>query len=62
MQQKLVQNILQQDAGAFENNRKGTTKATPKIRKYVYYIFTHNICSSCNPMQVVVFCKHALIL
>ena len=41
---------------------KGTVKATPKIGKYVYYIFTENICSARNPMQVVVFCKHVLIL
>ena len=35
---------------------KRTAKATPKIEKYVHYIFTENICSDCNPMQVVV-CK-----
>ena len=34
----------------------------PKIEKYVYYIFTENICSAYNQMQVVVFCKHVLIL
>ena len=28
----------------------------------MYYIFTENICSARNPMQVVVFCKHVLIL
>ena len=31
----------------------GTAKATPKIEKYGYYIFTENICSARNPMQVV---------
>ena len=51
-----------QEVGAFGNNRKGTTKATPKIEKHVYYIFTENICSTCNPVQVVIFCKHVLIL
>ena len=40
----------------------GTAKATPKIEKYGYYIFTENICSARNPMQVLVFCKHVLIL
>ena len=35
---------------------KETAKVTPKIEKYVYYTFTDNICSACNPMQVVVFC------
>ena len=34
----------------------------PKIEKYVYYTFTENICSACNPMQVVVSCKHVLLL
>ena len=53
---------MQQQAAAFGNNRKGTTKATPKIEKYVYYIFTENICSARNPMKVVVFCKHLLTL
>ena len=41
---------------------KGSVKATPKIETYVYYIFTENICSARNPMQVVVFRKHVLIL
>ena len=35
---------------------------TTKIEKYVYYIFTANICSAYNPMHVVVFWKHVLIL
>ena len=62
MQQKLVQNFLQQEAGAFGNNiGKEPQKPRPKL-KYIYYIFTENICSACNPMQVVVFCKHVLIL
>ena len=34
-----------------EINRKGHAK----IEKYVCYIYTENICSPCNPMQVVVF-------
>ena len=42
-----------------EKNRK---KATLRIERYVYYIFTENICSACNPMQVVVFCKNLVIL
>ena len=36
--------------------------ATPKIEKYVYYLFTNNICSARNRMRVVVFCEHVLIL
>ena len=59
MQQKLVQSFLPQEAGAFGNNIE---KATPKMEKYVCYIFNENICSAFNPMQVVVFCKHVLIL
>ena len=27
----------------------------PKIEKYIYYIFSENISSVCNPMQVVDF-------
>ena len=34
----------------------------PKIEKYVYFIFTENICFARNLMEVVVFCKHVLIL
>ena len=43
-------------------HRKGTAKATSKIEKFVYYIFTENICSAWNPIQVVVFCKHVSTL
>ena len=32
-----------------------------KIKK-IYIIFTQNICSACNPMQMLVFFKHVLIL
>ena len=61
MHQKLVQNFFTTRSWSFwKNHRKGTAKVTPKIEKYAYYIFTENICSACNPMQVVVFCKHVL--
>ena len=63
MQQKHFQFFLLQEARAFGKiHKKGTANTTPKIEKYVYYIFTANICSTCNPMQVVVFCKNVLIL
>ena len=62
MQQKLFIYFLPQEAGAFRNNRKETAKATAKTEKYVCYIFTDNICSVCNPMQVIIFCKSASIL
>ena len=62
MQQKLVQIFLQQEAGAFRSNiEKEPKKPRPKL-KNKYYIFTENICSAYSPMQVVVFCKHVLIL
>ena len=55
--------FLTQEAGAFGNNiEKEPQKPHPKLKKCVYYIFTENNCSACNPMQVVVFCKNVLIL
>ena len=65
MQQKLVQNFFTSRRWSFWiQNRKGTVKAPLKIKndKGPMYIFTENICSASNPMQAVVFCKHALIL
>ena len=39
------------------------SKATLKIEQInVSYMFTNNVCSVCNSMQVVVFCKTELIL
>ena len=63
MQQKLFQNFFPQEAGAYRNNvEKELKKPRPELKKYVYYIFTENIYSACNPMQVVVFCKNISIL
>ena len=53
--------ILPQEAGASENNRKGIAKATPKIESIYILIFIY-VCSACNPVQLVVSCKHELIL
>ena len=54
---------LTQEAGASGNNiEKEPQKPHPKWKKYMYQIFTENICSARNPMQVVVFCKCVLIL
>ena len=51
MQKQLFQFFLPQEAGAFENNiEKEPQKPRPKLKKYVYYIFTENIGSACNPM------------
>ena len=56
-------NFLPQGTGAFGNNieKKRKTHAQ-NLKKYVYYIFTENICSARNLKQVVVFCKNVLIL
>ena len=56
------QTFLPQEAGAFANNiEKEPQKPRPKLKEYVYYIFTENICSACSLMQVVVFWKNVLI-
>ena len=48
--------FLLQEATAFGNNiEKEPEKPLLKLKKYFYYIFTENICSGCDPMQVVVF-------
>ena len=61
MQQKLVQIFLHQETGAFGNSiGKKPSRPRPKLKNM--YIFTENICSAHNPMQVVVFCKLVLIL
>ena len=63
MQQNLFHVFLLHEAGAFGNNiEKKPQKLRPELKKYVYYIFTENICSAFRPIQVVFFCKHALIL
>ena len=55
--------FLPQEVGAFGNYiEKEPQKPRTKMKKPVYYIFTENICSACNPMQVVVFCKNVLTL
>ena len=47
MLQKLFQFFLPQEAGAFGNNiEKEPQKPRPKLKKYAYYLFTENICSS----------------
>ena len=54
--------FLLQEARAFGNNIEKDHKSHAQNWKNMCYIFTENICSACNPMQVVVFCKRALIL
>ena len=50
MQQKLFNFFLIKQSGGFGNNtEKELQKPRPKLKKYVYYIFTDNICSVCNP-------------
>ena len=43
-----------------EQQRKGTAKATSKYEKYVYYIFTENVCATCSPIQVSVFLQKCI--
>ena len=55
--------FLPQEAGAFGNNvEKEPQKPCPKLKRYVYYIFTENICSACNPMQVVIFLQKCILI
>ena len=55
--------FLPQEPGAFRNNiEKKPQKPRPKFKNYVCYLFTDNICSACNPVHVVIFCKNILIL
>ena len=43
--------LLPQETGAFGNNiEKEPQKLLPNLKKYVYYIFTENVCSACSPM------------
>ena len=59
--------FLPQEAGAFGDSiKKESQESRPKLNIYIYIhifqIITENIFSACNPVQVVVFCKHVLIL
>ena len=55
--------FLPPEAGTFGNNiEKKPQKPRSKSKKYVYCIFTENICSAFYPMEVVDICKNALIL
>ena len=55
--------LLPQETGAFGNSiEKEPPKSRPKLKKYVYYTYTDNICFAYNPMQVIAFCKNVLIL
>ena len=55
--------FLPQEAWAFGNNiEKNPQKPRPKVKTIIYHIFTGHICSVCNPVQVIVFCKNVSIL
>ena len=55
--------LLPQEAGGFGNNiEKEPQKLHPNLKKCLYYLFTQNVYSACNLMQVVVFSKNVLIL
>ena len=50
-----LKNILPQEDGAFGNNiEKEPQKPRPKLKNYVYYIFTKNICFACSTVQLAV--------
>ena len=55
MQQKLFQNFFTIRSWSFWNIEKEQKKPHAKLENYVYNIFTENICSAYNSMQVVVF-------
>ena len=62
MQQKLFKMFLPQEAGAFRSNiEKKPQKPRAKLKKYVSYIFTDNICSACNLMRVVIFLQKCIL-
>ena len=45
-----------QEAGSFENNiEKKPQKPRPKLKKYVCYILTEQICSAWSPIEVIGF-------
>ena len=41
---------------------QGFLGSRKNMKKYVYYIFTENICSACSSVPLVVFCKNILVL
>ena len=47
--------------GLLEITEKKQQKPLQKSKRCVFYIFTEDICSACNEMQVVLFCKNTLI-
>ena len=58
-----IQQMLIQEAGSSGSNReKELQKPSPKLKKHINEIFTENICSVYNTVQLVFFCKHVLIL
>ena len=50
--------FLPEEVESFGNTMKNKPqKPRQKLKKYVYYTFNENICSACNPMQMVAFEK-----
>ena len=61
MQQKLFQFFFyHKKLELLEIKQKEPQKPRPRLKKYVCYIFTDNICSACNPMQMVVFLQKCI--
>ena len=58
---KIISKFYYKKAGAFGNNvEKEPQKPCPKLKKFVYYIFTENIYCVFKPMQVVVFLQKCI--
>ena len=55
----MFSNFLPKEAEAFGNNiKKKPQKPCTELKKYIYHIFTENICYACNLAQVIAFCKN----
>ena len=59
MHQKLFQFFYDKKLELLEITEKELQKPRPELEKNVY-TFTENICSVCNPMQVVVFLQKCM--
>ena len=55
--------FLLQETEAFGSNiEKEPQKSHPKLKRFMCYISTENVCSACDSMQVVIYCKNVLTL
>ena len=52
MQQKLFRIFFTTRSWSYWRQRRKPQKPRPNLKKYVYYVFTENICFAWSPMQV----------